>query len=135
MTLIEKIEKILETPSDLPKAGKRKGENYNPFGRSEKLIKKLSIRVSLSFKTQLMQLPNWAEIVRTILEDDLDSGEFFLRHPQPKKRGRGGDLIGRSGADDQIVVKVGEEFLERITSILRWQAKAREALYQNLPIK
>ncbi|MDF5733375.1 MAG: hypothetical protein PUP92_36710 [Rhizonema sp. PD38] len=133
--LKEKIAKVLQIPiasTKFGRAGKDRDKTYNPFGRSEKLTEILAFRIDPNFKKIIVKLPNWAEIVRLILEDDLDSNQLPLRCPQPKKRGRGGDLENKSGADEQIVIRVSITFKQRIIAIPKWQAKSREALYEKI---
>lgn len=85
MELQEKIEKILHTDPCSPGLREKRDEVYNPFGRQEKLTQNLIFKVDEKFKKRLLTLPNWAEIVRVVLEYELDTGEFILRRPQRQK--------------------------------------------------
>lgn len=131
MILEEKIEKILHTKPCSPGLREKRDETYNPFGRQEKLTQNLIFKVDEMFKKRLMLLPNWAEIVRVVLEHELDTGEFILRRPQPQRRGRSGSVDG-TGANGSIALRVSESFEMRIKEIPRWQAKARQALTERL---
>lgn len=131
MGLQERIKEITEIEfKQGVTAGNKKTEVYNPFGRIEPLTEFLKIKVSGEFRDKLRSLPNYAEIVRLILEHDLETGKFPLRKPTPRKRGRGGDLINKSGACEQLAVRVSKSFLEEIKQHKGWSAKAREALYE-----
>lgn len=110
--------------------GKKRSELYNPYGRSEPLTEFLKIKVSGEFRSKLQSLPNHAEVIRLILENDLKSGKFPLRKPAHRKRGRGGDFLDRSGACEQVAVRVSSKFLEEIKQYKNWSSKAREALYE-----
>jgi hypothetical protein len=132
VNLTEKINKILQLDPDArtPRTGKGHTKQlHNPYGRTERLTETLTIRVLSAFKEVLLRLPHWSEVVRVVLESELDSGNFFLRQPVRHKPGRGSTA---STTNAQIVVRVSPEFKERITSVSRWQARSREALYDAL---
>lgn len=132
MLLTEKINLILQLDPNArtPRTGKgHKEQSYNPYGRTEKLTETITLRLLPAFKEVLIKLPHWSEIVRVVLESELDSGNFFLRQPAKHKPGRGSTAFSTNA---QIIVRVSEEFKERITSVSRWQARAREALYDAL---
>ncbi len=130
MSLQERIKETLEIKFDTSNCkGTGRTEVYNPFGRTEPLTEFLKIKVSAEFREKLRSLPNYAEIVRIILENDIETGKFPLRKPTPKKRGPSGDL-NKSGASAQIAVRVSKSFLEEIKQHKGWSAKAREALYE-----
>lgn len=132
MLLAEKINKILQLDPSArtPRSGKgHKEQSHNPYGRTEKLTETITLRLLPAFKEVLVKLPHWSEIVRVVLESELDSGNFFLRQPIRHKPGRGSTVFT---TDAQIIVRVSADFKERITSVNRWQARAREALYDAL---
>lgn len=133
MCLEEKIKKVLE--ADFKQGvtkGSKKTEVYNPFGRSEPLTEFLKIQVSPSFKEKMRSLPNYAEVVRLVLEHDLETGQFPLRKPITLKTGMGAKSNNQEGATSQIGIRVSKILLEEIKQHKNWSAKAREALYEAL---
>ncbi|MEA5595685.1 hypothetical protein [Rivularia sp. UHCC 0363] len=129
MTLEERIEDItkLDFKQGIVK-GSSKTDLYNPFGRTESLTELLKIKVTASLNDKLRSLPNYAEVVRLILEDDIKSGKFLLRKPTRLKTGAGAKFNQSEPATSQLGVRVSKNFLEEIKQHKGWGSKVREAL-------
>ena len=74
MNLTKKIDAaILADPINRSKR-KKPDEPYNNFGRTQTYAEQIAFKVSKEMNKCIITLPNWAEVVRLVLEEEIQSG-------------------------------------------------------------